>query len=35
MKREVIMITENNSELDHNEDTKYQNLYNVVKVILQ
>ena len=35
MKREVIMITENNSELDNNEDTKYQHLYNVVKVILQ
>lgn len=35
MKKEVIMITENNLELDNNEDTKYQNLYHVVKVILQ
>lgn len=35
MKKEVIMIAENNSELDNNEDTKYQNLYNVVKVNLQ
>lgn len=35
MKKEVIMITEKNLELDNNEDTKCQNLYHVVKVILQ
>lgn len=29
------METEKNLELDENEDTKYQNLYDVVKVILQ
>lgn len=29
------METENNLELDDNEDTKYQNLYDVIKVILQ
>lgn len=27
------METENNLELDDNEDTKYQNLYDVIKVI--
>lgn len=29
------METENNLELDDNKDTKYQNLYDVIKVILQ
>ena len=29
------METNNNLELDDNEDTKYQNLYDVVKVILK
>ena len=35
MRKEIIMETENNLKLDNSEDTKYQDLYNVVKVILQ
>ena len=35
MRKKIIIETENNLKLDNSEDTKYQDLYNVVKVILQ
>ena len=35
IKKEIIMEIECNLELDGNEDTKYQKLYDVVKMILQ